>query len=70
MDLPIDCKEICILFWDQQVRRKKQKLPMFRNKQLVEITSQVELPFSAEVAYDAYSNLTRPITNSVGIQTQ
>jgi uncharacterized membrane protein len=28
-------------------------------KRSIEITSQVELPFSAEVAYDAYSNLTR-----------
>eukprot|EP00529_Nitzschia_sp_RCC80_P031549 CAMPEP_0113492492 /NCGR_PEP_ID=MMETSP0014_2-20120614/28105_1 /TAXON_ID=2857 /ORGANISM="Nitzschia sp." /LENGTH=357 /DNA_ID=CAMNT_0000386327 /DNA_START=112 /DNA_END=1185 /DNA_ORIENTATION=- /assembly_acc=CAM_ASM_000159 len=28
-------------------------------KQLIEIKSQVELPFSAEVAYDAYSNLPR-----------
>jgi uncharacterized membrane protein len=28
-------------------------------KRLIEVTSQVELPFSAEVAYDAYSNLTR-----------
>jgi uncharacterized membrane protein len=28
-------------------------------KRSIEVTSQVELPFSAEVAYDAYSNLTR-----------
>lgn len=28
-------------------------------KQLIEVTSQVELPFSAEIAYDAYSNLPR-----------
>jgi uncharacterized membrane protein len=31
-------------------------------KQLIEITSQIELPFSPEIAYDAYSNLPRQPT--------
>ena len=30
-----------------------------REKRSIEISSELELPFSAEVAYDAYSNLTR-----------
>jgi uncharacterized membrane protein len=29
------------------------------NKRLIEISSQIELPFSAEIAYDAYTNLPR-----------
>lgn len=30
-----------------------------KNKRLIEISSQIELPFSAEIAYDAYTNLPR-----------
>ena len=33
--------------------------PKKKNKRLIEISSQIELPFSAEIAYDAYTNLPR-----------
>jgi hypothetical protein len=66
----MDCEESHILFWGQQVRRKERILPMFQKINRLQIISQVELPFSAEVTYDAYSNLTRPITKSVGIQAK
>lgn len=43
--------------------------PKVLGHQLIKVSSQVELPFSAEVAYDAYSNLPRQPTWSSWLDT-
>ena len=44
---------------DEIEQEEVDLLPAISGKRKIEITSQVDLPFSPEVAYDAYSDLTR-----------